>query len=144
LAKIRKPANSKQLATFVAKVCDDKIANDILILDLKELESTPTDFFVICSCDSQTQVAAIVDEIIERARLAGVQKPKSEGMEGKEWALLDFFDVVAHVMLNSSREYYRIEKLWADASFHVLTESGRTRKLTQKEILEKVMIGKGE
>ncbi len=144
MAKIRKPANSKQLATFVAKVCDDKIAKDILILDLRELESTPTDFFVICSCDSQPQVAAIVDELIERARLAGVQKPETEGIEAKEWALLDFFDVVAHIMLKSSRDYYRIEKLWADATFHELTESGRTRKLTQKEILERVMTSKGE
>lgn len=144
LAKIKKPANAKQLATFVAKICDDKIAQDILIIDLSKVESAPADFFVICSCDSQPQVGAIVDEIYSRSREADVQKPKGEGIEEKEWALIDFFDVVAHIMLRKSREFYRIEKLWADGTFHVLTEAGKTRKLTQKEIVEMVMTKGGE
>lgn len=144
MAKIRKPANAKQLATFVAKICSDKIAQDILIIDLTSVESAPADFFVLCSCDSQPQVGAIVDEIYNRAREASVQKPRSEGTEEKEWALIDFFDVVAHIMLKKSREFYRIERLWADGSFYVLSESGKTKKLTQKQILELVSKKGGE
>lgn len=144
MAKLKKPTNSKQLATFVAKACDDKIAKDIVILDLTKIGTAPADFFVLCSCDSQPQVGSIVDELYKRATEVGISKPRAEGIEEKEWALMDFFDVVVHVMLQKSREYYRIERLWADATFYVLGESGRTRKLTQKEILNYVMATVGD
>ena len=129
---------------MIAKICDDKLARDIVIIDLMEAESAPSDFFVLCSCDSHPQVAAIVDEIFRRTREVGIDKPRSEGIEEKEWALIDFFDVVAHVMLAKSREYYRIERLWADGKFYVLSPTGRTKKLTQKEIMELIMVNNSE
>lgn len=144
LAKISKPKTSRQLATFVAKICDEKIASDILIIDLSSIESAPADFFVLCSCDSQPQVKAISDEIFERTNLVGLSKPRAEGIEEKEWVLIDYFDVVAHIMLKQSREYYRIERLWADGTFYVIGESGRLKKLSQKEILELVKTSNGD
>lgn len=144
LAKIKKPANAKQLAVLIAKICDSKLAEDILLIDLTKVESAPADFFVLCSCDSQPQVAAICDEIYSQARELDIDKPRAEGLEEKEWALIDFFDVVAHVMLRKTREYYKIERLWGDGTFHVLTEAGKTHKLTQKEIMEMVMTKTGD
>lgn len=144
MAKISKPKTSRQLATFVAKICDEKIANDIIIIDLSTIDTAPADFFVLCSCDSQPQVGAIADEIYDRSRLAGLSKPRAEGIEEKEWVLVDFFDVVAHIMLKQSREYYRIERLWADGTFYVLSEAGKLKKLSQKEILELVKTSGGD
>lgn len=132
MAKIGKPRTSKGLATFTAKIADEKLAEDIVVMDLTDIETAPTDYFMICTCNSDVQVESVTNSILRKCKEVGIEKPKSEGLESKEWVLLDFFNVVVHIMINNSREFYKIEKLWADAKFFKLNESGELRK--QKDI----------
>lgn len=132
MAKIGKPRTSKGLATFTAKIADEKLAEDIVVMDLTDIETAPTDYFMICTCNSDVQVESVTNSILRKCKEVGIDKPKSEGLESKEWVLLDFFNVVVHIMIKNSREFYKIEKLWADAKFFKLNESGELRK--QKDI----------
>ena len=90
-----------------------KKAVELIAMDVRGLSSI-TDFFVICSGDSEPQVRAISDNI----RRGTPHKPNHlEGYENLNWVLLDYFDVVVHVFGKDDRDYYNIEKLWADAPF---------------------------
>ena len=89
----------------------EKKAIELVAMDVRGLSSV-TDFFVICSGDSEPQVKAIADNI----RGSTPHKPRHlEGYENLNWVLLDYFDVVVHVFRKDDRDYYNIEKLWADA-----------------------------
>lgn len=125
MIKIGKPKTTKGLAIFCAKIAVDKIAEDVLILDLTKIESAPTDFFVICSCNSDTQIWALTESINQKCKEFGIEKPKVEGLTGSYWVLLDFFDVVMHIMLPEARNFYQLEKLWGDAKFYALDEEGK-------------------
>lgn len=128
MAKERKPETSRGLAVFCARIADEKIARDILILNLRKIDTSPTDFFVICTCDTETQMRAVIDSVLKKCGELGITKPRIEGYQSTQWVLIDFFDVVFHVMLSKTREYYNIEKLWGDAQFLKLTENGTARK----------------
>jgi ribosome-associated protein len=139
LPKYSKPRSSKGLATLSARISVDKIASDVVVLDMTRIESSPSDYFVICSCESEIQVKAVVEEIVTTAKQLNISPPRVEGTESYRWALLDFFDVVVHVMLEETRNYYKIEKLWSDASFLDLDSTGAKLKAMtaqrKKEIL---------
>ncbi len=134
MAKIVKPRSSKGLATFCARLAEDKIAKDVVLLDLSALESTPSDFFVLCSCDSDIQVRAIADSVLRTAKNIGLDKPREEGLSNAEWVIIDFFDVMMHIMLDKKRAYYAIEKLWADGKFYKLNEKGEPKKIKFDDI----------
>lgn len=134
MAKIAKPRSSKGLATFCARIAEDKIARDILILNLSKIEVAPSDFFVLCTCDSDVQVSAIVDAIMRQCKNAGISRPRAEGLEGNFWVLLDFFDVVVHIMQKDAREYYKLEKLWGDAQFYKLDDELKPKKIDNTEL----------
>jgi ribosome-associated protein len=93
----------------------DKKAENVLILDLRELTST-TDYFVICSGSSDVHIKAIADNVVESLKSKGIRVWHKEGYESRRWVLLDFVDVVVHVFKPETREYYALERLWADAS----------------------------
>jgi ribosome-associated protein len=122
--KIGKPRSTKGLATFCAKIAQEKIASNILLMDMEIIETAPADYFVIATCDSDMQMRAIIDLLKDVSRELGMSKPKIEGMENMQWVLIDYFDVVMHLMLPEVREYYHLEKLWGDAKFMQLNESG--------------------
>ena len=89
----------------------DKKAIELVAIDVRGLSSV-TDFFVICSGDSEPQVKAIADNI----RRGTPHKPRHlEGYENQNWILLDYFDIVVHVFKKDERDYYELERLWADA-----------------------------
>jgi len=89
---------------------------DIHQLDLRELDNTPCDFFIVCSGNSNTQVTAIVNSIQKNVSKKLSEKPfHTEGLVNAEWVLIDYVNVVVHVFQNSIREYYNIEELWGDA-----------------------------
>ena len=89
----------------------EKKASKLIAFDVRKLSSI-TDFFVICHGDSEPHVKAIADNI----RKGTSHKPKYiEGYENQSWILIDYFDVIIHVFKNETRQYYNIEKLWADA-----------------------------
>lgn len=106
--------DSKQLAERITDLIFNKKGYDVKILDLRNL-TTISDYFVICTADSDTQVKAIADEIDKTLRDEGVRLWHKEGYQALSWVLLDFVDVVVHVFKKESREYYNIEKLWGDA-----------------------------
>ncbi len=101
-------------AFLSAESADDKKAFDIQVLDLRGLTYI-TDYFVICSCSSRTQVSAVTDGITERLAKAGRLPMHVEGGAEATWVLMDYGDVVVHVFEEQTRLYYGLEKLWADA-----------------------------
>ena len=102
---------SSDLATKIAKIALDKKAENVISINVKKLTSF-TDQFVICSADTDIQVKAIADTI----RKSTDHKPiRIEGYEQLNWVLLDYIDVIVHIFKTTERNYYNIEKLWADA-----------------------------
>lgn len=108
------------------------MANDILILDLTSIDTSPADFFVIVTVDSEAQIKAVTDSIEVTLKTMGFGYPNHEGKGTSTWVILDYFDVVVHVMLGSAREFYKLERLWGDAKAYTLTESGAAKATTIK------------
>jgi len=92
----------------------DKKAEDILVYDLRGICNF-TDVFVLCTGGSTLQVRAIADNVVEKLREQGARLPLVDGLETKTWAIVDFGDVVVHVMSPDAREFYNLEGLWGDA-----------------------------
>jgi ribosome-associated protein len=106
---------SKKLALLCRELADDKKAEDIVILDVRELSSV-TDYFVIASGTSEPHLRAIVDEIVDTLREEHDVRPKAvDGTLQTAWMVLDYFDVIVHVMRGDVRERYDLETLWGDA-----------------------------
>ena len=116
-------ANSDILAELVVKGMQEKKAADIVVMNLKSLKNAVSDYFIIASANSDTQLDAIATAIEEEVYKAVKQNPwQSEGRTNKEWVLLDYVDVVAHIFLKDKREFYALEELWGDAHIqHVET-----------------------
>ena len=94
----------------------EKKGNEIVRLDLRNIFSSVSDYFVICHADSATQVKAIANSVEEEIFKATRQEPwRKEGLEYGEWILLDYIDVVVHIFRTDKREYYGVEDLWGDA-----------------------------
>lgn len=102
-----------ELATTAAQAAADKLATDVLILDVADRLAL-TDCFVLVSAPNERQVAAVVDEVELRLRGLGVKPVRREGESARRWVLLDFGDVVVHVMHAEEREFYSLERLWKD------------------------------
>ena len=111
--------NPNDLAKRSADLMLDKKAGDVVIMDLRGLTSV-TDFFVMGTGESDVQVKAIVDHLDETLRLEHTKPIHVEGYDQLSWVLMDYIDVVAHVFLPEAREYYRLERLWADAKISVV------------------------
>ena len=108
--------SSQQLCKFIVEGMQEKKALDIVTMDLRAVENAIADFFVICTGNSDTQIDAICDSIIETVLKNTNTHPwHLEGKSNKEWILLDYVEVVAHVFRTDRRDYYAIEELWADA-----------------------------
>lgn len=101
-------------ARIIEKALDQKKARDIKLLDISELTSL-AEIFIICSCSSGVQVRACADEADEKGKEAGLSLSHKEGYAGGEWILLDFGEIVVHVMTEKTREFYDIERLWDEA-----------------------------
>lgn len=109
-----KALDASGLAHRVVAVASDKKASDIVILDLGAL-TTIADYFVICSGQSERQVQAVAEAILEAAEKDGRSAFGIEGLAAARWVLVDFGDVIVHVFTPDERAYYRLERLWGDA-----------------------------
>ena len=108
------------LLSQILNLAIDKKAGRIVIFDVRGLSSL-TDFFMVCHGNSEAQVKAIVDNI----RKGTENKPRHlEGYENQNWILLDYFDVVVHVFKKDERDYYELERLWADAPIKEINDEG--------------------
>jgi ribosome-associated protein len=107
-------------STYISELAihgiQEKKGNDIVRLDLRNIHSSVSDYFVICHADSATQVKAIANSIEDEIYKAIQQDPwRKEGLEYGEWILLDYVNVVIHVFRTDKREFYGVEELWGDA-----------------------------
>lgn len=112
------------LAAHAVNAMADKKAKDITVVDLREV-SNMADFFVIATGESDLQVRAIATGITERLEEECDEQPwKREGMDHLRWVLLDYVNVVMHILLPERREHYRIERLWGEADRETVPEDG--------------------
>lgn len=109
------PMDSRRLALLCRELADNKKAEDIVVLDVRKL-STVTDYFVIASGTSEPHLRAIVDEITDTLRDDQGLRPRAvDGTLQAAWLVLDYFDVIVHIMRQDLRERYDLEGLWNDA-----------------------------
>ena len=119
-----KNSNADLLITSILNGIEDVKGKNTIILDLREIENTVCDYFIICEGTSNTQVNAIVNSIRKKVSKEIKDKPwHIEGSENAEWILMDYVDVVVHVFQKHIREYYDIESLWGDAKTTVIETS---------------------
>ncbi|KOS04720.1 ribosome-associated protein IOJAP [Flavobacterium akiainvivens] len=112
----KKKVNNDDLLAGIIKGIEEVKGNDIDILDLRAIDNTVCDYFVICNGTSNTQVNAIVHSIQKIVSRDLKDKPwHVEGTENGEWVLMDYVNIVVHVFQKHVREYYNIESLWGDA-----------------------------
>ena len=109
------PASERavELGLTAAQAAADKLASDILLLDVSE-QLVITDVFVLASAPNDRQVKAVVDEIEDRLRERGARPVRREGAEEGRWVLLDFAEIVIHVQHQEERVFYALERLWKD------------------------------
>ena len=112
---------SEEKAQLIVRAADAKQAREMVLLDLRGL-TVMTDYFFICSGTSSTHIRTITDSIVENAKRAGLGGIRVEGYDAALWVLMDYGDVVAHVMAPDQREYYDLEAFWKDAKSVPLDE----------------------
>ncbi|MGA1029907.1 MAG: ribosome silencing factor [Flavobacteriaceae bacterium] len=104
------------LITHIIEGIENLKGEDIQLLDLRAIDNTPCDYFIICNGNSNTQVNAIVQSIQKTVSKAVKEKPfHIEGQSNAEWILMDYVNVVVHVFQKQIRDYYNLEALWGDA-----------------------------
>lgn len=107
--------DSRKLAQLCRELADNRKAENIVVLDLRKISSV-TDYFVICSGTSEPHLRAISDEITDKLREDHDLRPRAvDGTLQAAWVVLDYFDVIVHVMRADTREHYDLESLWGDA-----------------------------
>lgn len=112
----KKPVKADDLISLILKGIDDVKGENIQLLDLREIDNTVCDYFVICSGNSNTQVNAISGSVQKVVSKELKDKPwHVEGQNNSEWILMDYVNVVVHVFQKHVREFYDIESLWGDA-----------------------------
>jgi ribosome-associated protein len=111
---VRSLLHSREKAIEAARIAISKKAKDTLILELKNL-STITDYFIICSGESSTQVKTIAETIKEKFSKNKIFPRGKEGLNSARWVLMDYGDIVIHIFHEESRAYYELEKFWLDA-----------------------------
>ncbi len=113
---IKTQASTDELIATIIKGIDDVKGEDIQLLDLREIENTVCDYFVICTGNSNTQVNAISGSVQKVVSKELKDKPFNvEGQGNSEWVLMDYVNVVVHIFQKHVRDYYDIESLWGDA-----------------------------
>ena len=120
----KRKASADELIALILQGIENVKGHDINVLDLREIENTVCDYFIICNGTSNTHVNAIVGSIQKTVSKAIKDKPwHVEGEDNAEWVLMDYVNVVVHVFQKHIREYYDIEGLWGDAKFTTVESS---------------------
>jgi ribosome-associated protein len=124
----------KKNALAAAQFAIERKAENVRLLELKDVTSI-TDYFVVCSADTDRQVKAIAENVIVEMRDNLGQQPwRSEGWDTLRWVIIDFVDFVVHVLQSEAREYYNIERLWADAPSELVEDTAsKPKRATRKK-----------
>ncbi|MEL7119407.1 MAG: ribosome silencing factor [Bacteroidota bacterium] len=113
-----KQLSAEELNDLIIDSIQDIKGQNIVKLDLTNLDEAPTDYFIICEGESNTQVKAICDNIAKRTKQEAAVKPSSvEGQQNAMWICMDFFNTVVHIFYKEKRAFYELESLWSDANF---------------------------
>jgi ribosome-associated protein len=117
VGKIKKEKITNDLIDWIVIGMQDKKAFDIVVMDMTKIKGALTDYFVVCSANSDSQVDAIYQSIDEKVFQNVKEHPvRKEGFQNKEWILMDYVDVVIHIFRKDKRAFYAIEDLWGDAT----------------------------
>ena len=115
--------STEQLRDLVVKGMQEKKAQNIVVMDLRNVKNAITDYFIICSGSSDTQIDAISGSVEEEIlKLSRTFPMNREGKMNREWILLDYVDVVVHVFKKDRRAFYDLEQLWGDAEIHEIAD----------------------
>jgi ribosome-associated protein len=107
--------NSKIVKSIIHAI-QEKKGENIVSLDLRKIPEAVADFFIICQANNNIQLKAIADFIEEDVKEKCLESPyKREGRQGQQWILIDYVNVVVHIMLQESRKFYQLEEMWSDA-----------------------------
>jgi ribosome-associated protein len=107
---------SKIIKTIIAAI-QEKKGENIISLDLRKINEAVADFFIICEAGNQPQIKAIAENIEEQVRVHCDEEPyHHEGFQSLQWVLVDYVNVVVHVMLTENRKFYKLEEMWSDAA----------------------------
>ena len=103
------------MARLAAQIMDEKKAEEVRILDLRRVQGAPAEYFVIATGNVPSHVSSLSDAVHENVKKATGQGPnKVEGYQNAEWILMDYFDVVVHIVQRDNRQFYRLDELWSD------------------------------
>jgi ribosome-associated protein len=121
--KLKNQPSASELIDIIGEALLEKKAENIRLLDVRKV-TTLTDYFIVCHGSSDTQVKALGDNVLEQVKkTCGEYVWKKEGQNSNKWIVLDYVNVVVHIFLRETREFYGIEKMWNDA---VITEIADT------------------
>lgn len=118
----RNTESAHELAHACAEFMLEKKAKDIIILDLEGLTDI-ADYFVICSSESDTHLRAIADGVLDGLVEEGIKPYRTEGWQAAQWIILDFVEVVVHVLYKETRDFYKLERLWGDAKIEHIVDT---------------------
>ncbi|HXS56570.1 MAG TPA: ribosome silencing factor [Hanamia sp.] len=114
---VTRVTRSSKLFKTIIHAIQEKKGEKILSLDLKKINEAVADFFIICQASNPIQLKSIADFIEDEAKEKCNEAPyKHEGRQGEQWILIDYVNIVVHVMLEEPRKFYRLEEMWSDAS----------------------------
>lgn len=114
-------ADSATLANEIVKILDDRKAKDIKLLKVDD-KTVVTDYLVICTGNSNTQIKGIAGELEYKLSERGVTPIHTDGYESGKWIVLDYAQVIVHIFYGEDREFYKLEKLWGDTGVALPTE----------------------
>lgn len=113
---VRLTKNAKIIKTIISAI-QAKKGSHIVSLDLRKIPEAVSDFFIICEATTSVQIKAIADFVADEVKKQTGETPyRQEGYQAAQWILIDFVNVVVHVMLPENRKFYKLEEMWSDAS----------------------------
>lgn len=114
---IKKLTKSSKIVKSIIHAIQEKKGNNIVSLDLRKIPEAVADFFIICEAGNSTQLKAITDFVEEDVKVkCGESAYKHEGRQAQQWILIDYVNVVVHIMMPDTRKFYRLEEMWSDAT----------------------------
>tara|TARA_B100000131_G_C18075395_1_gene596151 strand:+ start:1100 stop:1444 length:345 start_codon:yes stop_codon:yes gene_type:complete len=111
--------------TEITKLMLEKKAQEIKIFDVRKI-TTLTDYFIICTSESDPQTKAIVNHVEKTLRKNGLKASSSEGVNNNEWVILDYIDIIVHIFSKEKRDFYNLDRLWADAKITKVEEQNES------------------
>ena len=116
--------SGKELVNIIVKGIEEKKGQDIVIVDLNHIEGAVTNYFVICQGNSPAQIEAIAESVGDTCRLEAGEKPVGvNGLGNNQWVAIDYVDVIVHIFLPETREFYNLERLWEDAKITKISDA---------------------